>query len=413
MAQPQYNMQQQIYCWNFMSNAGFGLTAQNYQTLVADITGLINKISTDSAVTALIGTDWQPIWGPYVYSKNPNAANVVADNTMMMVYSPSQSTIVIAIAGTNPDSIFDWASEDFAVNTMVAWTSVVGTINVPADAYISTGTQTGLQILLGMPANTGASSDPDLIKALSNFLGLASTPAGLTLAVTGHSLGGALSPTMAAYLNDILQNGNNWNSTKKVTGKIQAWPTAGPTPGEQNFASHLETALDNTSQFNVVDAIPHAWAKLDMLLIPFLYAGTGQIPNSLVVDGFVAYLEKQAYDAPYPYVQATRTGLPGAYSAAVDTAAQTAFTKLVITYPELANYETFFRYLYQVAYQHTSAYPPDNMLNVAAYSAASKADRDAMFPSQTMDQIIVQAIVNIIVKYISNHVATGTAASAQ
>lgn len=391
-----------------MSNAGFGLTAQNYQTLVDDITGLINKIRTDSAVTALIGTDWEPLWGPYVYSKNPTAANVVADNTMMMMYSPSQSTIVIAIAGTNPDSVFDWSSEDFAVNTMVSWTSVVGTNNVPDNAYISTGTNTGLQILLGMPANTGATGNPDLITALSNFLALDSTPSGLTLAVTGHSLGGALSPTMAVYLNDILQNGNNWNSTNKVTGKIQAWPTAGPTPGEQNFAAHLETALDNTSQFNMVDAIPHAWAKGDMLLIPFLYSGANQIPNSLVVDGFVAYLEKQAFDAPYGYVQATRTGLPGAYSATVDAAAQTEFATLVNTYPELANYETFFRYLYQVAYQHTSAYPPDNMLNVAAYSAASKADRDAMFPKQTMDQIIIQAIVNIIIKYISSHVVTGS-----
>lgn len=409
MAQAQYSMQQQIYCWNFMSNAGFGLTAQNYQTLVGDITGLINKISTDPAVTTLIGTDWEFLWGPYVYSKNPTAANVVADNTMMMLYSPSQKTIVIAIAGTNPDSIFDWASEDFAVNTMEQWTNVVGgTTNVPDNAFISTGTYTGLQILLGMPANTGSTGNSDIISALKNFLDLDSTPSGLTLAVTGHSLGGALSPTMAAYLNDILQNGNNWNVSQKVNIKIQAWPTAGPTPGEQNFALHLQNALDNTSEYNIVDAIPHAWAKFDMALIPFLYSGTNQIPNSLDVDAFVLYLEKQALAAPYPYVQAKRKSLPGAYNAAVDSAAQTEFQTLVSKYPEIANYETFFRYLYQVAYQHTSAYSPDNMLNVADYSAASKADRDAMFPKQTMEQIIVQAIVNIIIKYISNHVATAS-----
>ena len=410
MAQPQYNMQQQIYCWNFMSNAGFGLMAPNYQALVTDITGLINKIRTDTAVTALIGTDWDPIWGPCVYSKNPTAANVVSDNTMMMVYSPSQATIVIAIAGTNPDSVFDWSSEDFAVSTMVSWSSVVGTNNVPANAYISTGTDTGLQILLGMPANTGATGSPDLITALSNFLALESTPSGLTLAVTGHSLGGALSPTMAAYLNDILQNGNNWNSTNKVTGKIQAWPTAGPTPGEQNFASHLETSLAYTSQYNIVDAVPHAWGKIDLALIPFLYGFN--LPNSPDVDALVLYLENQANQAPYPYVQANRTSLPGTFSATVDAAAQTEFETWVNKFPALQTYETLFRYLCQVGYQHTSAYPPDNMLNVAAYSAASKADRDAMFPSQTLEQVIIQAIVNIIIKYITNKTASGTSTPA-
>jgi alpha-beta hydrolase superfamily lysophospholipase len=98
---------------------------------------------------------------------------------------------------------------------MVAWPGA-------ADACISGGTATGL-------ANLWALTDADGV-ALP-----AAIPAGASLTVTGHSLGGTLAPVVALKL------------AEAAPGRaITAVSFAGMTPGDAGFAALFEpgTALD-------------------------------------------------------------------------------------------------------------------------------------------------------------------------
>ena len=84
------------------------------KVLVVDDSGFFRRrvseiLSADPTIQGFIGADWTPVWGPIVWA-NPaqQGPNYIADNTLACYYSPSQKLFVIAIAGTNPGSLFDW-----------------------------------------------------------------------------------------------------------------------------------------------------------------------------------------------------------------------------------------------------------------------------------------------------------------
>ena len=93
-----------------------------------------------------------------------------------------------------------------------------------------------------------------------------------TLIFAGHSLGGALSPTLALFLYPQPQE-SGWK-------QVLVLPTAGASPGNEPFAKLFAAAYPpvasgvsapygtwNTNYANAADAVPHAWNLLDEVII--------------------------------------------------------------------------------------------------------------------------------------------------
>lgn len=215
----------------------------------------------------LIGGDWSVVWGPVaVVPPGKDEPDYVA-NAMYVAYSPSQNTYVLAVAGTAHHSFFDWAVEDADVTWLntVRWSKWVP--GAPHDALISGGTDDGLGNLLDREAP--CRGRPDKVTVRTFLKGV--HPVG-RLIVTGHSLGGALSPAMALMFHDELRE-SGWSD-------IRVLPLAGPTPGDRGFAEifmktfHPEwetTTPDfywNCDIQNVHDLVPRAWDRLRTVLQP-------------------------------------------------------------------------------------------------------------------------------------------------
>jgi hypothetical protein len=219
----------------------------------------------------LAGGDWSVVWGPRVYSLKPAIANY-AINAMYVAYSPRLSTYVVAIAGTNPDSLYDWIQEDgdVAALYMAKWPFALPFVrasclpweisSIPA---VSAATAQGVSNLLC------DMTDP-VNGTLQTFLTLAANPSS-TLIFTGHSLAGALAPTLALFLYPQPQN-SGWK-------QVVVLPLAGASPGNAAFAALFNATFPlvasgvnapygnwNTNYANAHDVVPHAWNQLDAVI---------------------------------------------------------------------------------------------------------------------------------------------------
>ncbi len=224
-----------------------------------------------NGVPALAGGDWQVVWGPVVLSNKPDAA-AEAVNAMYVAYSANLAMYVVAIAATNPASLFDWLKEDadVAPSKMVAWPPTLpysaGPAQLPDNSkpYISAGTTIGISNLLTQMTSNGQSLQKFLAgKANSND----------TLIFTGHSLAGALSPTVAMFLyGDPASSG--WKN-------IYVQPSAGASPGNAAFADLFAKTYPaftvpnctgpwdtwNVDFTNTQDVVPHAWNQLNQVVL--------------------------------------------------------------------------------------------------------------------------------------------------
>ena len=221
----------------------------------------------------LAGGDWSVVWGPCIYSLRPTAAGY-ATNAMYVAHSPSLSTYVVAVAGTNPQSLYDWISEDGDVSatSMAKWpfaVPFVRTTHLPwlfdPPPAVSAATAQGVSNLLTQM------TDP-VNDTLQSFLThAASTTA--TLIFTGHSLAGALAPTLALYLYPQPQR-SPWH-------QVLVLAMAGASPGNAPFADLFTAATGfppvasgvaapygtwNTDYANQHDVVPHAWNALGAVI---------------------------------------------------------------------------------------------------------------------------------------------------
>ncbi len=257
----------------------------------AYLTGLFVKnlsaALADPVVQKQIGNDWTLVWGPSTVVVAPNSVNwqagvatFTATNSAYAVRSQTQNRSVLAIAGTNPSSWFDWIVEDLFLIPGVTWESALQTWGMSGKPATPTSTSTpnltsgtfvGVTHVLGL-------QDPATQATLASFLGSVSLAANETLTVTGHSLGGALSPTLALALIDPL------GPLSSLSGsQVLAYPTAGPTPGNTAFAEryleYLPASIGqygwqtwNADLWNTYDLVPRAWGVDTLLLLPALYA---------------------------------------------------------------------------------------------------------------------------------------------
>ncbi|MEM6722204.1 MAG: hypothetical protein AAF611_22950 [Bacteroidota bacterium] len=388
MTSPQYNKKQIIHSLSFASNSGFGVIFEDtvtcqrsYEQLQAFVSEVSNKVLSDASTQKYIGTDWKTVWGPVVYSHDQNSSFARADNTMGVYYSPSEKLFVIAIAGTNAISSFGWMKEDFHVNETAVWNHISG----KGMGDISQGTATGLDVLINKMKDQGV----DVLTALKNYI----TTNNITeaeVAVTGHSLGGALSPALALYLSD---KRTEWNNGQKI--QISTYPSAGPTIGvypnkkkdleKNNFIKYYNDEIDNgniiyESTINNLDIVPLAWDKDDIAKIPTLYKSEKIKDDSIGMMALMAVFNtfKKATFKQYSYKHIKTETVSGTFDDDIEALiimvlrgfkaggplANSYIPKALQTY--IVNLENVVRFFVQAAYQHTKAY--DKLLGIEAFT---------------------------------------------
>lgn len=269
---PVYSLYQQLFCLNILSTVSGNYISYSGKGITDSTIKDVDSVLSSPAIIQYIGT-WKCVWGPVVYVPPINEA---AANTMYMVQSQSDTTLyVIAIAGTNPASKWDWGFEDFMIDSLQSWDSIVANINGvngPAlgngsQVAVSQGVYNGLSILMNM-TDVHQTGSPSLYTFLT---GLASSNRKMTIWTTGHSLGGALSPTLALYLNDTKANG--WGKAdSNIT--INCLAVAGFSPGDSLFSNYYSQKLGNntTRVWNSMDAFPHGFNSLTLSQVYGLYA---------------------------------------------------------------------------------------------------------------------------------------------
>jgi hypothetical protein len=254
MATPQYNLQQQAFTISVLSNNAAG-DKGDPASIESQLQSNVSSLLSSSTFTNLIG-NWSLVWGPVVWQ---NSGSQVADNVMMAAQNADTKDIVVAIAGTNPNSAFDRGTEDLDVGTTV-------TFDQTTDAWISQGASDGITNLEGMTDPTSGLSLVDWLQSLGSTGG--------NLIIAGHSLGGALAPTLAL---DLVFN---TKITPSNYSNVYVYPTAGPSPGNQAFSDLFAKTFPavsgskiwdgwNQNVTNSLDAVPHGWTGLSSL--PSLY----------------------------------------------------------------------------------------------------------------------------------------------
>lgn len=263
---------QQVFGLSLTSNALNDLkgTQKHLQHLIQD--------ALPESLEKFNMSDWSVSWGPTVWKKDPDVIVSGPGNTWFTAHNPSVTfpdgktydTHVVSIAGTA--SWYDWIFEDFVVNKVVDFTAWVKTglnttpvvldpskVDDKNGTYIAYGTAAAVFTLLNTVAPPGSiDAGTTIMQYLSKL------PSTSRVVFTGHSLGGALSPTTALALMEA--------GTFAQGVSVLVFATAGPTPGNTNFsdlyASHFPLMNDagpaphqawNGNFYNALDIVPMAW----------------------------------------------------------------------------------------------------------------------------------------------------------
>lgn len=183
---------------------------------------------------------------------------------------------VIAIRGTYPHPLsaayWDDARQDYPFDDMVLWPCTT-------DARIACGVHKGLENLLKLTDAEGRTLET----------AISTVPADKTLTVTGHSLGGTLTPVLALRL------------AETFAGRpIEATSYAGLTPGNGAFAALFSpgTALGGKVRrvYNSLDLVPYGWDRVDETYDFYQPGPKGGPLVSALLHATVARLESGGYD---------------------------------------------------------------------------------------------------------------------
>ena len=352
-----FDLWQQAFVLASMSGAGSSQQGTP-DTLASELENTFKTFFSSQETIADIGK-WSIAWGPVIFESNPSPQSY-ADNTMYVAANADKTVYVVSIAGTNPNSSYDIYQEDLQVQTTVAWTSAFGG-STPSglNPYISTGTELGVNNLLGM---TDTQTNQTLLQFLQSLS--ASGTQNSKLIFGGHSLAGALAPTLAlAFFNPAggKLKLSDWSA-------VYLYPTAGPTPGNADFGTFLSSVFPaisstgpsyqvwNQNVWNSIDVVPHAWTIPMLEEIPTLYPASwssGSEPDTLRFAIWYAKTlsNKGAGTGAGPYEQYANQSIPGT----VDKN---------ISVKDLKSFED------QALYQHTTAY--DILLGVQSLMPTTK-----------------------------------------
>lgn len=404
-----YNSNQKVFSLSLLSNQ-LADRKGTKESLTEKITNDIHTVFSNNDMQAMIG-NWDLVWGPVVYqnqhTKTKDAS--YADNTMYVAQEAGTENYVVAIAGTNPASMYGWLIEDFNVYAAVPWPFAADAKE--KNQMISKGTEVGLQNLNNKMHDANGVSIQQFIQSLAN------KGTAIQLHVTGHSLGGALSPALALSIHDQLSASTRSNVT------ISVLSSAGPTIGNKELADYYNQRLGNNTQrfWNKRDMVPHAWEKKQLREIPWLYIL--HLKPSIFVIGLSVIARKMS--SKYVYTQVNQSKpLHGKFheftvteaytdvevAKAVDHIQQkasaknnmsqtaTAFVDKLLKKKFLKNQmNLFLSFMKQAGYQHVTEY--NSLMNVEAYTKLQVELLGSMpppdFKNRTLELILL--IIELII----------------
>lgn len=232
--------------------------------------------------------DWRVIWGPVVYTFKDG---IFEDNAMFVAQRISRpSEYIIAIRGTNSTSILDWLEEDLRVFHKQPWPVPEG-LSVQGSPLVSDSTHIGLDILLNRL--TPGQDVPGGGRNLATFLATLTSFGPLSLCFTGHSLGGALAPSLALWFRQSQGQPGGWDPGSQSI--ISTITFAGPTAGNQDFAALSDQLLkDHCLRIhNTLDIVPQGWNRASLAAVPDLYKAGGismDAAEKVLFDGLMLTL---------------------------------------------------------------------------------------------------------------------------
>lgn len=267
---------QVIFCLSMLSNVPASAYYPNYVFLdsVKAMKNIVAyscpKIDSTIAKGDSVGvpalSTWRRVWGPAVTVRSSYMGSIAyVSSSSLTVFQDAANTgnYVVAIQATNPSSFYDWDVLDMNIVKTQPWTSVCS--NAINSGNISLGTYTGLNSLFLLQSIINTKT------TIMSFMdSLITSGKASNVVVTGHSLGGALSPVFA--LNLQYQVINNKSATK-----VWCMSTAGATPGDSTFANYYDSVLNgNTAKiWNYLDIVPRAWDTTLMYDVWAMNAGSG------------------------------------------------------------------------------------------------------------------------------------------
>ncbi len=330
-----------IMLFSQISNINF-----DYSTSITNLQQNSNRIKsiicTDNVasrkIKELSGSNWEVVWGPVLnYSPDAKGTGFHADNSLYVAKAKDKNVYVVAVAGTNRLSDFELVYEDIAVKTVKPWITDNST-----QGHISNGSMTGLEIVLGkFDYGDKGITLMDFFKAKVEKDGQQEK---MEIITCGHSLGGALSPLVALRIKEKYNNIH-----------VSTYPTAGPTSGDEAFASYAKAAFlegcplnchsNYHSVINTNDMVPMAWEKDTLKKIPNIY-NKPESGNVVMNDTMKALLATTALEIDIKRIKYTRIAKEQEYR----------FTGDLIQ-PKCSEKETKCDlFMVEAMYQHTDTY---------------------------------------------------------
>ncbi|MBL8214811.1 MAG: hypothetical protein JNK87_29095 [Bryobacterales bacterium] len=251
-----YTFEQQAFSLSWSTVLSFNIAGEA-EEIAVQVKTQVEKLLGDPEIRQLLGT-WTLAWGPAVFADSFTGKKEALNTMYILVPAEDPEQALVAIAGTNGTSLMDWIVEDFNVSETVHWPYN----SSPEAGRISKGTAFGLDKLVNM---TAASSQGTAAISAREFLGKGGFKKVL---VTGHSLGGALSPCYSLYLDETRVA---WDTTGTIA--ISVFPTAGATPGDADFSRYYGDRLGSATKrvWNSLDPVPRAFNVETLAPIPTMY----------------------------------------------------------------------------------------------------------------------------------------------
>ncbi|MEM1171406.1 MAG: hypothetical protein AAGJ08_20575 [Cyanobacteria bacterium P01_H01_bin.35] len=281
--QAKYDWQQKVisliwlsYCIS-IPKTYFG--SQEYLQKLA--TQSIKAVLADSKIRGLIGK-WEMVWGCGVSQLGKKSVSSdVNDHTIFIVKDLDSTEIdryVISLAGTNPFSVQDMLLEDVNIaiskpwNNGEPWKTTEKLFKTNDKPAVTKGISKSLRVLMTQIKSDGKLLLDYLLELTSN----AKKPIEITVA--GHSLAGAISPSLALSL---VEQQKEWDKAKIAT-TVKVVSVAGFSPGNGAFADYYDQTLGpNTVRiWNRADIVPNVWEAEALKKVPGMY--DPYIPTNLI-----------------------------------------------------------------------------------------------------------------------------------